>query len=71
MCLKAQVIDDGDGGFGRLIRTRRLSNDNGGVRRGRGKRNTSKGLETTTEAAGAQRRAQGIYDGNGCIGGER
>ena len=51
-CLQAQGIDNKNGGLGRVRRARRLSNDNGGVDRGRVIENVSKGLETTTEAEG-------------------
>ena len=33
--------------------------------------NASKGLETTTEAAGGRRQARGMYDGNGGVSGGR
>ena len=39
--------------------------------KGRGKEDASEGLETTTEAAGARRWSQGIYDDNGGFGGGR
>ena len=68
MCLWAHGIDD-NGGVGRVRRFRRLSNDDGGVGRGRGICDVSEGLETTTEAAGDIRQAQGIYDNDGGVGG--
>ena len=37
--------------------------------RGQGIYDVSKGSETTTEAAGARRRARWIYNGNGCVDG--
>ena len=55
VCLRAQLID----------------NDNGGVGKGRGIDDASKVLETTTEAAGARQRAQGIYDDDRGVGGGR
>ena len=71
MCLRAQGIDDDDDGVGRLRRARGLSYDDGCVRRGQGVNDASKGLETTTEAAGDRQQSQGIYDDNRCIGGGR
>ena len=68
MHLWAQVIDDDDGSVSRVIRDRGLSDDNGGVVRGRGMYDVSKGLETTTEAAVARQRARGIYDNDGGVG---
>ena len=61
MCLQAQGIDDNDGGIGRVIRACGLSNDDVGLGRGRRIHDTSKGLETTTEALriqGQQQRPQ-------------
>ena len=72
MCLRAQGIgDDNDGGVGRVIRARRLSDNDGGVGRGGGIYDASEGPETTTEAAGARRQAQGIYDNDRGVGGGR
>ena len=64
MCLRAQGIDDKDGCVIRLRRAHGISNDSGGVGRGRGIHDASEGSETTTEAAGARQRAQVIYDDN-------
>ena len=61
-------IDDEDGA-GRLRQARGISDDDGGVSRGRGIYDASKRLETTMEAAGAIRRARGIYYNDGGIGG--
>ena len=69
MCLRDQGIDNNRGGVGRVRLAHGLSNDNRGVDRGRGIDDASKGLETTTEAAGARQRAQGIYDNNGDVDG--
>ena len=69
MCLRIQGIDDNNGFIGRLIRACGLSNDNGGVGRGRGIRDASKGLEKTTEAEVARPRARGIYDYDGGVRG--
>ena len=48
-----------------------ISDEDGGVGRGRGIRDASDGLETMTTAAGARQRYQGIYDDNGGVGGGR
>ena len=69
MCLGAQGIYDGDGSIDILRRSRGLSNDNIGVSRGQGIKDTSKGSETTTEAVGYQRRDQGICDDNKGVSG--
>ena len=63
--LQDQVIDENDGGFGRVRQANRLGNDNRGVIRGQRIYDTSKVSETTTEAAGARQQAQGIYDNDG------
>ena len=72
MCLRDQGIDNDDGGG--VFRVRRacgLSDNNGGVVRGRGIYNASEGFDTTTEAARDRRRARGIYNNNGSVGGGR
>ena len=69
VCLQDQGIDDDNNSVGILRRGLGLSNDDGGVGRGRGISNASKVLETTTEAAGDRRRAQGIYDSDGGVQG--
>ena len=51
--LRAQGIDDDNGGVGRGRRARGLSDNDVGVSGGRGIYNVSEGSETTTEAAGA------------------
>ena len=68
MCLRAQVIDNGNRGFDRLRRADGISNGNEGVGRGRGINDASKGYEKTLEAAGARRQARVIYDNNGDAG---
>ena len=50
MCLRAQVIDNEGGGVGRVREARGLSDNDGGVGRGQGIENASKGSETMTEA---------------------
>ena len=65
MCLWYQGIDNDDGGGVRVRRARRLSDDNGGVGRGRGIEDASEGLETRTEMVGAMQRGQGIYSDDG------
>ena len=69
MCLWAQGIDNDDGGVSGLRRALGLSDEDRGIIRGRGLRDAPEGLETTTEAAGARRRAQVIYDGDRGVGG--
>ena len=69
MCLRSQGIDDDDGVVNRVIRSRGLSDDGGGIGRGQGIDDASKGLETTTEAAGARKQDQGIYNDNRGLGG--
>ena len=69
MCLRAQGIDNNDGDVGRVRRSRGLSEDNGGVKRGQGIRDASEGSETTTEVAGDIRQSQVTYDDDGGVGG--
>ena len=64
-------IDVDDGGRVRARRACRLSNDGGGVGRGRGIDNASKGSETMPEAAGARQRAWGTYKDDRGVGGGR
>ena len=71
MCIRAQGIDNNNGGVGKVRWACVISDNDGGFIRGRGIHNAPKGLETTTEAAGDRRRAQGIYDDNGSFGGGR
>ena len=52
MFLRAKGIDYDDGVVGRVRRACRLSDDDGGVNRGRVIDDASEGSETTTEAAG-------------------
>ena len=52
MCLQAKGMEDGDGSIGRVRRDRGISNDDGGIGRGRVICDASMGSETTTEAAG-------------------
>ena len=54
VCLRAQGIDNNDGGVGRVILAHGLSNNDRGVGGGQGIDDASKVLETTTEAVGAQ-----------------
>ena len=68
MCLRAQVIDNNDGVIGGVRWARGLSDNYGGVVRGRGIHDTSDGLETMTEAAGSRLQAQGIYNNDGGVG---
>ena len=66
MCLRSQGIDDDDEGFGGGRRTRGLSDNNGGVGRGKGIYDTYKGSETAMGAAriqGQQRRLRRCDDG--------
>ena len=51
MCLRDQGIDDNNGAVYIVRQSRGLSNDNGGVGRGRGIDDTSKGSDTTTDVA--------------------
>ena len=69
MFLRSRVIDNDDGSVGRVMRAKGLGNDDGGISRRQGIRDASKGLETTTEAAGDRRRVQGIYDNDGGVEG--
>ena len=70
--LRAQGIDNNDnGGVVRVRRAHGLSNNVGGVGRGQGIYDASKGLETTIEATLARQRLQGIYDNDGGVGGGR
>ena len=71
MCLQVKGIDNNIDGVCRVRWARGLSDDNGGVVRGRLIDDTSKGLEKTMEAAGARQLSQGIYDDYGGIGRER
>ena len=57
MCLRAEGIDNDEGGVRRVRRAKGLRDDDRGVDRGRGIHDASEGLETTTEAAGARRQA--------------
>ena len=64
MCLQAQGSDDNNGGVGGVIPADILSDNGGGVGRGRGIDDASERSETMAEAVGARQRAQGIYDNN-------
>ena len=68
MCLRDQVIYDENDGISEGRWALRLSNNNGGFGGGRGIDDASKGLETTTEAAGARQQDRGIYNNNGGVG---
>ena len=65
-CLRVEGIDN-DGSVGTVRRAKLLRDDGGFIIRGRGIRDTSEGLETTREAAGARRWDQGIYDDDGGV----
>ena len=71
MCLRAQCIDEKNGSVSRVIQERGLSNNYGGVGRGRGVDDASEGSETTAEVGGGRRRSQLIYDDDGGVGGGR
>ena len=71
VCLLAQGVGDNSNDVGRVRQARRLSNDDGCVDRGRRIDDASEVLDTTTEAVGARRQAQGIYDNNGGVDGGR
>ena len=58
MRLRDQGIVNYGGGIDRVRQARRLSDDNGGVIRGRVICNASEGSEKTMEAAGARKQAQ-------------
>ena len=65
--LRDQGIDNNNSGIGRVRRARGLSNDIGGVGRGRGIYNPYEGLETTAEAAVARRWSWEICDDDGGV----
>ena len=71
LCLRDQGIDNNDGGVGRLRSSSGLSDVGGGVIRRRVICDASKWSVTMTEAAGARRQAQGIYDNDRSVGGRR
>ena len=72
MCLRAKGIDNDGGGVGEGRQPQGLSDNNGGVGGEQGIEDASEGLEKTTEAAGARRRARGIYnDDGGTVRGRR
>ena len=54
MCLQAQGIDDNNGVFSIVRRACRLSNNEGGIGKGRWICDASEGLETTTEVSRIQ-----------------
>ena len=68
MRLRAQDIDDNDGGVGRVRQAHGISKNDGGVSRGRGIYNASEVSEKMMEAAEARRRPQVIYDDDGVVG---
>ena len=68
VCLRAQGINNDNGGVGRARQACGISDNDGGVGRVQGIHNASKGLETTAEVAGARRLDQGIYDDGGGVG---
>ena len=69
--LQDQGIDNNNSSVGRVRRARGISDDDWGVVIGRVIYDASKGLETTTEAAGARRPAQVIYNDDRGVGGGR
>ena len=69
MFLQAQGIDNNYRSVSRVSWSHGLSNNDGGVRRGQGICDAYEGLETTPKAAGDRKRAQGIYDNDGGVGG--
>ena len=71
VCLRAEVIENDDGGVGRVRQAKGLSDNDVGIRRRRGIRDASEGSETMAEAAGDRRRAQGIYNNDGGVEGGR
>ena len=68
MCLRDQGVDDNNGEVRSVRRARGLSNDDGGVGRGRVIYDASKGLETMMGAAGDRRRARVVYDDDEGVG---
>ena len=54
VCLQYQGTDENDGAVDRVRHAHGLSDDDGGVGRGRGLEDASKGWETTTEASRIQ-----------------
>ena len=71
MFLRAEGIDNNDGGVGIVRLAHGLSNNNGGVSGGRGIYDASKVSETTAEAAGDRRGYKGIYNNDVGVGGGR
>ena len=71
VCLRAQRINNNDGGVGGRIWAWGLSADDGAVVGGRGIADLYEGSETTPKAARAWRQAQGIYDNEGGVNGGR
>ena len=67
MYLQAQGIDDKYVGGGRVRRARGRSDNNGGVGRGIGIRDASKGLETTTEALEEEDDHEDYNNDNRCV----
>ena len=70
MYLWAQGIVNDDGVV-MVRRARGLSNNKGGVGRGRGIHDVSEGSETSIEAAGDKQKSRGIFNDNGGIRGGR
>ena len=67
VCSRVEGIDD-NGIVGSVRRAHILRKDDRGIHRVRIIQDASKGSETTTEATGDRRRAQGIYDNDGGVG---
>ena len=66
--LRSQGIENEDGWINGEIRSRGLSDDNGGVGGGIEIYDTSEGSETNTGAVGAQQQSQTIYKDNRSVG---
>ena len=64
LCLQAQGTDNDVGIVGRVGQTHGLSNNDKGIRRGRGIDDAPEGSDKTTEAAGVRRRPLEIYNDN-------
>ena len=68
MCLRAQGIDNDNGGLGGGRRARGLSNNDGGVVGGRGIYNAYKESETMTELAAEEDEHKDYNNDNGGVG---
>ena len=70
MFLRAEGIDK-NGGVRRVRRAKGISDNDGGVGRGRGIHDASEVFETMMEVTGARQRAQGMYNDDGGVEGGR